>query len=162
LTVPDQNERERRYWLFKTEPSTFSFDDLWKAPARTVFWDGVRNFQARNMLRDQIGEGDLVFVYHSSSVPTGIAGIAEVVRAGYPDHTAFDPDDAHYDPKSQRDSPTWYMVDIRAVKALPRLITLDELRNVRDLEKMVLLQKGSRLSIQPVSSEEWEIINSMV
>jgi predicted RNA-binding protein with PUA-like domain len=160
--VPTETERERRYWLFKTEPSTFSFDDLWKAPARTVFWDGVRNFQARNMLRDQIGEGDLVFVYHSSSVPTGIAGIAEVVRAGYPDHTAFDPDDAHYDPKSKRDSPTWYMVDIRAVKALPRLITLDELRQVKGLEKMVLLQKGSRLSIQPVSADEWEIINSIV
>ena len=160
--MPSQNERERRYWLFKTEPSTFSFDDLLKAPARTVFWDGVRNFQARNMLRDQISEGDLVFVYHSSSVPTGIAGIAEVVRGGYPDHTAFDPDDPHYDPKSKRDSPTWYMVDIRAVKALPRLITLDELRNVKGLEKMVLLQKGSRLSIQPVSVEEWEIINSLV
>ncbi|HYN82368.1 MAG TPA: EVE domain-containing protein [Gemmatimonadaceae bacterium] len=160
--MPSQTERERRYWLFKTEPSTFSFDDLWKAPARTVFWDGVRNFQARNMLRDQIGEGDPVFVYHSSSVPTGIAGIAEVVRAGYPDHTAFDPDDPHFDPKSHRDSPMWYMVDIRAVKALPRLITLDELRNVKGLEKMVLLQKGSRLSIQPVSSEEWEIINSIV
>jgi predicted RNA-binding protein with PUA-like domain len=160
--VASEIQRERRYWLFKTEPSTFSFDDLWKAPARTVFWDGVRNFQARNMLRDQIGEGDLVFVYHSSSVPTGIAGIAEVIRAGYPDHTAFDPDDSHFDPKSKRDSPTWYMVDIRAVKALPRLITLDELRNVKGLEKMVLLQKGSRLSIQPVSAEEWEIINSIV
>jgi predicted RNA-binding protein with PUA-like domain len=114
------------------------------------------------MLRDQIGVGDLVFVYHSSSVPTGIAGIAEVVGAGYPDHTAFDPDDPHFDPKSTRDSPTWYMVDIRAVKALPRLITLEELRNVKGLERMVLLQKGSRLSIQPVSAEEWEIINSIV
>jgi predicted RNA-binding protein with PUA-like domain len=160
--VAKETERERRYWLFKTEPSTFSFDDLWKAPARTTFWDGVRNFQARNMLRDQIGKGDLVFVYHSSSVPTGIAGIGEVVRAGYPDNTAFDSDDPHYDPKSNRDSPTWYMVDIRAVKALPRFITLEELRNVPGLEKMVLLQKGSRLSIQPVRPEEWEIINSIV
>ena len=103
-----------------------------------------------------------MFVYHSSSVPTGIAGIAEVARAGYPDNTAFDPDDPHYDPKSKRDSPTWYMVDIRAVKALPRFITLEELRSVPGLEKMVLLQKGSRLSIQPVRPEEWEIINSMV
>ena len=156
-----ETERERRYWLFKTEPSTFSFDDLWKAPTRTTFWDGVRNFQARNMLRDQIGKGDLVFVYHSSSVPTGIAGIAEVVRAGYPDNTAFDPDDPHYDPKSNRDSPTWFMVDVRALKPLPRFITLEELRNVPGLEKMVLLQKGSRLSIQPVRPEEWEIINSL-
>ena len=160
--MPEEREKERRYWLFKTEPSTFSFDDLWKAPARTTFWDGVRNFQARNMLRDQIGKGDLVLVYHSSCVPTGIAGIAEVARAGYPDHTAFDPDDPHYDPKSNRDSPTWYMVDIRAVKALPRFITLEELRSVPGLEKMVLLQKGSRLSIQPVRPEEWEIITSMV
>ena len=156
-----ETERERRYWLFKTEPSTFSFDDLWKAPTRTTFWDGVRNFQARNMLRDQIGKGDLVFVYHSSSVPTGIAGIAEVARAGYPDNTAFDPDDPHYDPKSNRDSPTWFMVDVRALKPLPRFITLEELRNVPGLEKMVLLQKGSRLSIQPVRPEEWEIINSL-
>ena len=160
--MPKETERERRYWLFKTEPSTFSFEDLWKAPARTTFWDGVRNFQARNMLRDQIGQGDLLFVYHSSSVPTGIAGIAEVARSGYPDNTAFDPSDPHYDPKSKRDSPTWYMVDIRAVKALPRFITLEELRNVPGLTNMVLLQKGSRLSIQPVRAEEWEIINSMI
>jgi predicted RNA-binding protein with PUA-like domain len=148
--------------LFKTEPTTFSFDDLWNAPGRTTPWDGVRNFQARNMLRDEIKEGDLVFVYHSSADPTGIAGIAEVVREGYPDPTAFDPHDSHYDAKSKADSPSWYMVQIRAVKALPRLITLEELRKVKGLEKMVLLQRGSRLSIQPVRPEEWEIITSMV
>lgn len=156
-----ETERERRYWLFKTEPTTFSFDDLWNAPRRTTFWDGVRNFQARNMLRDEIKEGDLVFVYHSSADPTGIVGIAEVARSGYPDKTAFDPKDPHYDPKSKVDSPAWYMVDIRAVKALPRLITLDELRKAKGLEKMVLLQRGSRLSIQPVRPEEWEIISSL-
>jgi predicted RNA-binding protein with PUA-like domain len=156
-----KNQGNRRYWLFKTEPTTFSFDDLWNAPGRTTFWDGVRNFQARNMLRDEIKEGDLVFVYHSSADPTGIAGIAEVARSGYPDRTAFDLKNPHYDPKSNADSPTWYMVDIRAVKALPRLITLDELRKVKGLEKMVLLQRGSRLSIQPVRPEEWEIISSM-
>lgn len=154
-------EREPRYWLFKTEPTTFSFDDLWNAPSRTTFWDGVRNYQARNTLRDEIKPGDKVLVYHSSSDPTGIAGIAEVVRGGYPDKTAFDPKDPHYDPKSKADSPTWYMVDIRAVKPLPRLITLEELRNVKGLEKMVLLQRGSRLSVQPVRSEEWDIITSM-
>jgi len=159
--VASPTKREPRYWLFKTEPRTFSFDNLWKAPARTAFWDGVRNYQARNMLRDEIKKGDLVFVYHSSSDPAGIAGIAEVVRAGYPDHTALDPNDSHYDPKSKADSPTWYMVDIRAVKALPRLITLDELKKVKALEKMVLLQRGSRLSIQPVRPEEWEIITTM-
>lgn len=159
--MPEKKAADRRYWLFKTEPTTFSFDDLWKASARTAFWDGVRNYQARNILRDQIKEGDLVFVYHSSSDPTGIAGIAEVVRSGYPDHTALDPNDPHYDPKSKADSPTWYMVDIRAVKALPRLITLDELRKVKGLEKMILLQRGSRLSVQPIRPDEWEIISSI-
>lgn len=152
---------DKRYWLFKTEPTSFSFEDLCKAPGRTAFWDGVRNFQARNMLRDEIKPGDLVFIYHSSTDPVRIAGIAEVVRGGYPDPTAFDPKDSHYDPKSKAEAPSWYMVDIRAVKALPRLITLDELRKVKGLEKMVLLQRGSRLSIQPVRAEEWEIITSL-
>ena len=151
----------RQYWLFKTEPTTFSFDDLWNAPKRTTHWDGVRNFQARNMLRDQIKPGDLVFIYHSSTDPTGIAGIAEVARGGYPDQSAFDSKDSHFDPKSKSDSPTWFVVDIRAVKPLPRLITLEELRKTKGLEKMVLLQRGSRLSIQPVRPEEWEIITSM-
>jgi predicted RNA-binding protein with PUA-like domain len=149
------------YWLFKTEPSTFSFDDLLKVPNKTTHWDGVRNFQARNMLRDQIKPGDLVFVYHSSADPTGIAGIAEVVKGGYPDHSAFDKKDSHYDPKSDPAAPSWYMVDIRAVKPLPRFVTLEELRRVKGLEKMVLLQRGSRLSIQPVKPEEWEIITSI-
>jgi len=151
----------RQYWLFKTEPTTFSFDDLWNAPKRTTHWDGVRNFQARNMLRDQIKPGDLVFIYHSSADPTGIAGIAEVVRGGYPDKSAFDPGDSHFDPKSKPDSPSWFVVDVRALKPLPRLITLEELRKTKGLEKMVLLQRGSRLSIQPVRPDEWEIINSI-
>jgi predicted RNA-binding protein with PUA-like domain len=159
--VSAKTSGDRRYWLFKTEPSTFSFDDLWNATGRITAWDGVRNYQARNMLRDEIKTGDLVFVYHSSSDPTGIAGIAEVVRAGYPDPTALDPNDPHYDPKSKAESPSWYLVDIRAVKPLPRLITLDELRKVKGLEKMVLLQRGSRLSVQPVRPEEWEIIASI-
>lgn len=149
------------YWLFKTEPSTFSFDDLLNAPNKTTHWDGVRNFQARNMLRDQIKPGDLIFIYHSSANPTGIAGIAEVVRGGYPDPTAFDKKDSHYDPKSDPATPSWYMVDIRGVEQLPRFITLDELRKVKGLEKMVLLQRGSRLSIQPVKPAEWEIITSI-
>ena len=153
---------ERRYWLFKTEPTSFSFDDLMKAPSRTTSWDGVRNYQARNMLRDEIKPGDMVFVYHSSSDPTGIAGIAEVVRGGYPDPTAFDPKDHHYDPKSRADTPSWYLVDLKGVKALPRLITLEELRKVKGLEKMVLLQRGSRLSVQPVRAEEWDIINGLI
>ena len=108
--MPTNRDSDRNYWLLKTEPTTFSFDDLWKAPKRTTSWDGVRNFQARNLLRDGMKEGDLVFIYHSSTDPTGIVGIAEVAKAGYPDPTAFDPKDSHFDPKSRKDSPTWYVV----------------------------------------------------
>ena len=152
---------DRRYWLLKTEPSTFSFDDLWSAPKRTTFWDGVRNFQARNTMRDLMKPGDLVFIYHSSTDPTGIAGIAEVVKGGYPDPTAFDPKDSHYDPKSKRESPSWFGIDVKAVKRLPEIITLERLRKTKGLEKMVLLQKGSRLSVQPVSSDEWQVISRL-
>ena len=154
-------DTEKQYWLLKTEPSTFSFDDLWKAPKRTSFWDGVRNFQARNTLRDRMKKGDLVFIYHSSADPTGIAGIAEVVREGYPDATAFDAKDSHYDPKSNRESPTWFGVDVRAVERIDPIITLEELRKTPGLEKMVLLQKGSRLSVQPVSPAEWGVIRGL-
>jgi predicted RNA-binding protein with PUA-like domain len=150
--------RERRYWLVKSEPDSFSFDDLLASPNRTTHWDGVRNFQARNTMRDDMKLGDLVFFYHSSTDPAAIVGIAEVVREAYPDHTAFDRKDSHYDPKSKPDAPTWMMVDLRAREPLPRPITLGELRGVKGLEKMVLLQKGSRLSVQPVTAKEWEII----
>ena len=152
---------ERQYWLLKTEPTTFSFDDLWRAPKRTTFWDGVRNFQARNTLRDRMKQGDLVFIYHSSTDQTGIVGIAEVAREGYPDETAFDPADDHFDPKSKRESPTWFGVDVRAVERIYPIVTLDELRRTRGLEKMVLLQKGSRLSVQPVSQTEWAVITGL-
>ena len=146
------------HWLVKSEPDVFSFADLLKAPKRTTCWDGVRNYQARNTLRDQMKTGDRVFYYHSNAEPSGIAGICEVVREGYPDHTAFDPTDPHFDPKSRRDEPTWYMVDVRAVAAFPRLVTLAELKGVKGLEKMALVQKGSRLSVQPVTRKEWEIV----
>ena len=106
---------DARYWLLKTEPSTFSFDDLWNALKRTTFWDGVRNFQARNTLRDKMKKGDLVFIYHSSTDPTGIAGIAEVAKEGYADPTAFDKKDSHYDPKSKPEAPTWYGVEVKAL-----------------------------------------------
>lgn len=151
----------RRYWLLKTEPTSFSFDDLWAAPSRTTFWDGVRNFQARNTIRDDMKPGDLAFIYHSSCEPAGIAGTAEVVRGGYPDHTAFDPDDPHFDPKSRLESPTWYMVDIKAVRRIAPILALGDLRTVKGLEKMVLLQRGSRLSVQPVTEAEWTIIAQM-
>ena len=150
--------RPRRYWLVKSEPDVFSFDDLMASPGRTTCWDGVRNYQARNSMRDDMKKGDLVLFYHSSAEPTEIVGIAEVVRESYPDHTALDPRDPHFDPKSKADAPTWMMVDIKARKRLAKPLSLADLRGVKGLEKMVLLQKGSRLSVQPVTAKEWEIV----
>ena len=150
--------RERRHWLVKSEPNSFSWDDFWALPKRITHWDGVRNYQARNMLRDEMKKGDLVFFYHSSTEPAAIVGIAEVVREGYPDPTAFDTRDVHFDPKSKEDNPVWFVVDLKATKPFPRAVTLAELRQTPGLEKMTLLQKGSRLSVQPVSLGEWEII----
>ena len=151
----------KRYWLVKSEPDVFSFDDLLKAPKKTTHWDGVRNSEARITMRDDMKKGEGVFFYHSSSDPTGIVGICEVVKEAYPDHTAFDAKDPHFDPKSKKDAPTWYMVDLKAVKKLPRLVTLAELKGVKGLEKMVLLQRGSRLSVQPVTAKEWEIVTEL-
>jgi predicted RNA-binding protein with PUA-like domain len=150
--------RARRYWLVKSEPESFSFDDLLASPRRTTGWDGVRNYQARNFMRDEMKKGDGVLFYHSSTDPAAVVGIAEVVREGYPDHTAFDPADPHYDPKSREDAPTWIMVDMRAREPLREPLTLARLRGIEGLEKMVLLQKGSRLSVQPVTPREWEIV----
>lgn len=149
---------KRNYWLFKSEPDVFSIDDLAKAKSKTTFWDGVRNYQARNFLRDSIKKGDLVFFYHSNAEPSGIAGVAEVVKEGYPDHTAFDESDDHYDPKSNKANPTWYMVDVKHVQTFDKVWSLDDLRAIPALKNMAVLQKGSRLSVQPVSSAEWEAI----
>ena len=146
------------YWLVKSEPEVYSFDDLQKAPKKTTYWDGVRNYQARNTLRDSMKKGDLVFFYHSNDEMKGIAGICEVVKEGYPDHTAFDAKHDHFDSKSKADVPTWYMVDLKAVKPFPEVLTLAELKAMKGLEKMPLLQKGSRLSVQPVGSAEWALI----
>jgi len=145
----------RRYWLLKSEPSAFSFDDLLAAPDRTTCWDGVRNHQARNFMRDDMRPGDRAFFYHSAAAPPAIAGVVEVVRAAYPDDTAFDPDDPHFDPKSRREAPTWMMVDVRAVERFERPITLDELRATAGLDGLELLRRGSRLSVQPVSEAHW-------
>jgi predicted RNA-binding protein with PUA-like domain len=153
--------RVRRYWLVKSEPDSFSWDDLWSAPERTTAWEGVRNYQARNLLRDMMQKGDLVFFYHSSAVPPSIMGVAEVMRAGYPDPTAFDRKSEQFDPKSDPASPVWYAVDIKARRAFRRPITLSELRLLPELQRMVLLQKGSRLSVQPVSPDEWEVIYAL-
>jgi predicted RNA-binding protein with PUA-like domain len=153
--------RARRHWLVKSEPDVFSFEDLMASPGRTTGWDGVRNYQARNFMRDDMRCGDLVFFYHSSTEPAAIVGVAEVAREGYVDHTALDPSDPHHDPKSRADAPTWIMVDIRGVEPLERPLSLADLRGVAGLERMVLLQKGSRLSVQPVTPEEWAIVYAL-
>jgi len=146
------------YWLFKSEPTSYSFADLLAEPARTTGWDGVRNYQARNFLRDQVHPGDGVLFYHSSADPPCIAGIAEVVKPAHPDPTAFDPNDSHYDPKSDRANPTWFQVSIRAVRALEPPLGLPLLSSTPALKAMELLRKGSRLSIQPVRESEWKTI----
>ncbi len=149
------------YWLFKSEPLAYSFADLLAAPDRTTGWDGVRNYQARNYLRDQIKVGDGVLFYHSSADPPCIAGIAKVVKAGHPDPTAFDPNDDHYDPKSDRSEPTWYQVSIQAVRPIDPPVELPALHAIPELAKMELLRKGSRLSVMPVSPGEWKKILSL-
>ena len=151
------------HWLMKSEPDSFSIDALAAAPARTTSWDGVRNFQARNYLRDEMKKGDLAFFYHSSCDVPGIAGIVKVVRTGYPDPTAFDASHHHYDADSDRANPRWYMVDIKLVRKLKRIITLDELRTHTGgkLKNMILLKRGNRLSITPVTLSEWTFIESL-
>ncbi len=144
------------YWLFKSEPDCYSFEDLKRD--RTTFWDGVRNYQARNFLRDSIQVGDGVLFYHSSCEPMSIMGTAEVVKKGYPDHTAFDPKADHFDAKSDPENPTWYMVDIRYKTPFPSPVERPKLKADKRLAKMMLLQTGSRLSIQPVTAEEWRTI----
>ncbi|MCB9871837.1 MAG: EVE domain-containing protein [Planctomycetes bacterium] len=150
--------RAGRYWLFKTEPTSFSFDDLWRAPKRRTQWDGVRNYQARNLLRDEVKIGDGVLIYHSNHKPLSIAGIARVVREGYPDPTAFDPGDHHFDPDSDPDDPTWFMVDIEAVQPFDPPVQRDGLRKVPACSGMMLLQRGARLSVQPVAPQEWAAV----
>jgi predicted RNA-binding protein with PUA-like domain len=148
------------HWLLKSEPSSFSIDDLATLPKRTTAWDGVRNYQARNMLRDSMKKGDFAFFYHSSCEVPGIAGIVTVVRAGYPDATAFDRRHHHYDPDSKANAPVWYVVDVKLARKFPRIITLDALRKHADgaLAELVLLKRGNRLSVTPVTTREWDFI----
>ncbi|MBI1822322.1 MAG: EVE domain-containing protein [Nitrospirae bacterium] len=148
----------KRYWLLKSEPSVFSVEDLRNSENQTACWDGVRNYQARNFLRDDIKVGDGVLFYHSSVDPVGIAGEAAVVREGYPDKSAFDPADVHYDPKFNPNKPSWFTVDIQLIRACREMITLKKLRSIPGLQEMKLLQRGMRLSVQPVRPEEWAII----
>lgn len=146
------------YWLMKSEPDAFSIDDLQQRPQQTEHWDGVRNYQARNMMRDSMKIGDQVFFYHSNCELPGIVGIAEVVREGYPDFTAFDPDDKHFDPKSHPDKPTWFMVDVKFVRKLKRTISLQELKLKPELADLALVRRGNRLSINSVTPQQWEFI----
>jgi predicted RNA-binding protein with PUA-like domain len=152
------------YWLLKTEPASFSIEHLARAPGRRTTWDGVRNYQARNLLRDALKRGDEAFLYHSSCEVPGIVGIVRVVREGYPDPTAFDPRDHHFDPASDPRAPRWYMVDVKFVRRFARVVTLEELRQhsggaLRDLQ---LLKRGNRLSVLPVSAKSWKFILSLL
>ncbi len=147
-----------KYWLMKSEPSEFSIDDLAARPKRTEHWDGVRNYQARNMMRDEMNKGDLVLFYHSNCAEPGIVGIAKVVRESYPDHTAFDPEDAHFDPKSNPHDPRWYMVDVQFMRKLKRTISLTELKEQSALADMPLVRRGNRLSVMPVTKQQWDFI----
>lgn len=148
----------QRFWLVKSEPDSFSIDDLARAPRRTTFWDGVRNYQARNLLRDQMQRGDRVLFYHSSCDPPAVVGVCTVVREGYPDSTAWDPAAAHYDPQSTPDDPRWYMVDLRLDEQFNAPVPLERLRAEPALARMELLRRGSRLSVQPVQKEEFEVL----
>lgn len=145
------------YWLMKSEPDVFGIEDLKAARGSTDHWDGVRNYQARNYMRE-MKKGDQVLFYHSNCKEPGIAGLATVAREAYPDHTAFDPEDPHYDPKSDPDKPRWFMVDVKYERKLKRLISLSELKQYRTLKDMPLVRRGNRLSIMPVRKKQWDFI----
>lgn len=147
-----------KYWLFKSEPESFSIDKLAESKDKTTYWDGVRNYQARNFLRDEIKKGDLVLFYHSNSEPMGVVGICEVTKEGYPDFNAFEQEHYYYDPKSKPDNPTWFMVDIKFLEKFKKPVTLSEIKSNKKLQNMRLVQRGNRLSIMPVEKEEFEEI----
>ncbi|MCB0271739.1 MAG: EVE domain-containing protein [Bdellovibrionales bacterium] len=146
------------YWLMKTEPTAFSIHDLAKAPKKTTCWEGVRNYQARNMLRDDIKKGDFVLFYHSNTDEVGVYGTAIVVKEGYPDPFQFDKKSKYFDDKASKDTPRWYMVDIKLDQIFQSPVTLTEMRSLKPLSNMKLLQKGQRLSVQPVTKTEWNTI----
>ena len=153
--------KARHYWLMKSEPSAFSIDDLMKVSQQTTCWDGVRNYQARNFMRS-MAIGDRVLFYHSNADPPAVVGIAEVVKTAYVDSTQFDKKDEHHDPQSDPSTPRWDMVDIKYIRKFSRPVSLDQLRKEPKLKGMVLLRKGSRLSVQPVTPAEWEHILTLV
>ena len=147
---------KRKYWLVKSEPDVYSIDDL--EEDGTTYWDGVRNYQARNLMRDEVGLGDGVLYYHSRVKPMAVVGLAEVCRTAYPDFTQFDPKSKYYDPKASEDNPRWMMVDVKFVAKFERPLTLDELKNDEKLDGLMLLRRGARLSIQPVEARHWKRI----
>lgn len=150
-----------KYWLMKSEGNCYPIEFLENEKNQTTYWDGVRNYQARNFIRDEMKIGDKVIFYHSNSEPPGAAGICEIVKDAYPDFTAFDPENPHYDPKSKKDNPAWMMVDVKLVKKFPRIVSLTEMRENSKLQKMQLLQRGNRLSVMPVSKDEFSEIVKM-
>jgi predicted RNA-binding protein with PUA-like domain len=150
------------YWLIKSEPDAFSIDDLRNAPGKKDHWDGIRNYQARNFIRDDMKKGDLAFFYHSNCKPPGIVGVCEVVSEAYPDHTAFDPNEKYYDAGSDPENPRWMMVDVKYRRKTNRMISLEEIKQQADkLEGFPLIRRGNRLSIMPVSKEHWDFILSL-
>ncbi len=149
------------YWLMKTEPTTFGIDDLINMPRQTEHWDGIRNYQARNMIRDQMRMGDLAFFYHSNCKEPGIVGTMEIVKEAYPDFTAFDPESDYFDPKSSPDNPRWFMPDVTFKEKFKDNISLAQLKQNPSLEEMLVLRKGSRLSITPVTEQQWQSIMGM-
>lgn len=151
----------KKYWLIKSEPSVFSWDDLKKSKNKTTYWDGVRNYQARNFLRDEMKIGDLVLFYHSNADPLAVMGVCEVVKEGYPDHTQFDPDNIHYDEKANPENPTWFMVDLKLKEDFTKPVTIDQIKANPKLKNMKLVQKGNRLSVMPVTKAEFDEIVKM-
>ncbi|WP_018981959.1 EVE domain-containing protein [Salinimonas chungwhensis] len=148
------------YWLFKTEPAAFSIDDLMARPNQTEPWDGVRNYQARNFLRDEVAMDDEVLIYHSSCNEVGVAGIATIARAGYPDYSQFDPESAYFDPKSEPDNPRWYRVDVLFKEKFSQILTLKFIKKMPEIEQLPLVKKGHRLSVMPVCEKEWNALVS--
>lgn len=149
----------KRYWLMKSEPSCYSIDMLKRD--QTTYWSGVRNYQARNFMRDDMRKGDEVLFYHSNATPSGVAGIARIEKTGYPDFTAWDPKDEHFDPKASEEKPIWYMVDVRYVETFQTLVSLDAIKREPGLSGMMVIQRGSRLSVQPVTPEQFKRVVSM-
>ena len=154
--------KKMNYWLMKNEPDDYSIDDLMEDPKQTAHWDGVRNFQVRNFFRDVMKPGDMAFFYHSNCAVPGIVGTMEIVSGAYPDHTAFDETEKYYDPKSDPDNPRWLMVDVQFREKFKEIIPLSDLRKQEKLAEMLILRRGNRLSVTPVTESEWNFILRMV